>query len=339
MKAAVLHGFGQPLALEEAPAPEPGAGEVLIRVEACGVCHSDVHLADGDWEMMKPVTKMPLILGHEVVGLVEKLGAGVTGVKPGDRVGVPWLHWTCGECEFCKEGREVLCANQKITGCGVNGGFADYIKAPASHVLPIPAGLTAEATAPLLCAGLTVYRALKQAGLKAGQRLAVVGVGGLGHLAIQIAQAQGAWVCGIDVQESKLELARECGADLALNAGAGPVHKEIKKLGGMHVVLVASGTKAAYEAALRYLRKGGTLAIVGMSPEPISVSTVAMVSLEARIIASSVGTRQDLREMLDLIAKHPQIHCHVETRPLSAVNETFDQIRRGELVGRVVIRP
>ena len=141
------------------------------------------------------------------------------------------------------------------------------------------------------------------------------------------------------MQESKLQLARECGADLALNAGAGPVHKEIKKLGGMHVVLVASGSKVAYEAALRYLRKGGTLVIVGMSPEPISVSTVAMIGLEARILSSSVGTRQDLREMLALIAKHPEIHCHVETRPLSALNEAFDQVRRGELVGRVVIRP
>ena len=194
-------------------------------------------------------------------------------------------------------------------------------------------------TAPLLCAGLTVYRALKQAELKAGQRLAVVGVGGLGHLAIQMAKAQGAWVCGIDVQDSKLELAKECGADLVLNVGAGPVHKEIKKLGGMHVVLVASGSKAAYESSLRYLRKGGTLVIVGMSPEPISVSTVAMIGLEARIIASSVGTRDDLREMLALIAKHPQIHSHVETRPLSALNDVMEQMRRGELIGRVVIRP
>ena len=311
----------------------------MIRVEACGVCHPDTHLADGDWEVMRPITKTPLILGHEVVGKVEKLGEGVTDLKPGDRVGVPWLHWTCGECEFCKEGREVMCSKQKITGCTVDGGFAEYLTAPASHALHIPAGLEADATAPLLCAGLTVYRALKQAELKGGQRLAVVGVGGLGHLAIQMAKAQGAWVCGIDVQESKLELARQCGADLVLNAGSGPVHKDIKKLGGMHVVLVASGSKAAYEASLRYLRKGGTLVIVGMSPEPISVSTVAMVGLEARIIASSVGTRQDLREMLDLIAKHPQIHSHVETRPLSAINDTMDQIRRGELVGRVVIRP
>jgi propanol-preferring alcohol dehydrogenase len=339
MKAAVLREIGQPLALEEAPMPELGAGEVLIRVEACGVCHSDTHLADGDWEMMKPITKTPLILGHEIVGIVEKLGEGVSGLKTGDRVGVPWLHWTCGECEFCKEGREVMCSRQKITGCTVNGGFGEYVKAPASHALPIPAGLDPAATAPLLCAGLTVYRALKQAELKAGQRLAVVGVGGLGHLAIQMAKAQGAWVCGIDVQDSKLELAKECGADMVLNASGGPVHKEIKKLGGMHVVLVTSGSKAAYEAALRYLRKGGTLVIVGMTAEPISVSTVAMVGLEARIIASSVGTRDDLREMLALIAKHPEIHCHVETRPLSEINGIMDQVRRGELVGRVVIQP
>jgi alcohol dehydrogenase, propanol-preferring len=339
MKAAVLREIGSPLELGDAPVPELAVGEVLIRVEACGVCHSDTHLADGDWEMMKPITNTPLILGHEIVGIVEKLGEGVTDLKPGDRVGVPWLHWTCGECEFCKEGREVMCSKQKITGCTVNGGFAEYVKAPATHALHIPAGLDPDATAPLLCAGLTVYRALKQAELKAGQRLAVVGVGGLGHLAIQMAKAQGAWVCGIDVQDSKLELAKECGADMVLNAAAGPVHKDIKKLGGMHVVLVASGSKAAYEASLRYLRKGGTLVIVGMSPEPISISTVAMIGLEARIIASSVGTRDDLREMLALIAKHPEIHSHVETRPLSAINDTMEQMRRGELIGRVVIRP
>ena len=339
MKAAVLREIGQPLELGEAPEPEPGVGEVLIRVEACGVCHSDTHLAHGDWEQLKPITKTPLILGHEIVGKVEKVGEGVTSFKAGDRVGVPWLNWTCGECEFCLEGREVLCSRQKITGCTVDGGFAEYVKAPASHALRIPDGLTAEATAPLLCAGLTVYRALKQAELKAGQRIAIVGVGGLGHLAIQMAKAQGAWVCAIDVQDTKLELARQCGADMVFNVAAGPVHKDIKKLGGMHVVLVTSGSKPAYEAALRYLRKGGTLVIVGMTAEPISVSTVAMVGLEARIIASSVGTRQDLREMLDLIALHPEIHCHVETRPLSALNETMGQIRRGELVGRVVIQP
>jgi propanol-preferring alcohol dehydrogenase len=322
----------------EVPTPEPASGEVLVRVHACGVCHSDLHLADGDWDMLRPITKIPLILGHEIVGTVAKLGADVTTHVVGDRVGVPWLNWTCGECEFCLEGREVLCGKQQVTGCTVDGGFAEFVKAPASHATPIPAALKTEETAPLLCAGLTVYRALKQSGVQLGHRVAVIGIGGLGHLAIQMAKAMGAWVCGIDVLESKLRLASECGADAVLNATT-PVHKEVKKLGGMHVVLVVSGSKAAYETGLRCLRKGGTLAVVGMSPEPISVSTVALVSLEARIIASAVGTREDLRELLDLAVQNPSIRCRVEARPLAAAAEVLDQMRRGELVGRVVLTP
>jgi propanol-preferring alcohol dehydrogenase len=339
MKAALLREIGGPIEFTDVPTPEPGPGEVLIAVDACGVCHSDVHLARGDWDMLKPITKTPLILGHEVIGTVAKLGDGVSQVKAGDRVGVPWLNWSCGECEFCKEGREVLCSNQRVTGCTVDGGFAEFMTAPASHAAPIPASLQTDETAPLLCAGLTVYRALKQSGLQPGQRLAVFGVGGLGHLAIQMAKALGAWVCGVDIADAKLKLATECGADLVLNSASGPVHKETKKLGGMHVVLVTSGSKAAYETAFRCLRKGGIMAVVGMSPEPISISTVAMVSLEARIVASAVGTRADLREMLQLVAGNPSIRCRVEARPLSAAAEVIAALGSGELVGRVVLKP
>jgi len=339
MKAALLREIGGPIEYTEVPTPQPGPGEVLIHVDACGVCHSDVHLAHGDWDLLKPITKTPLILGHEVIGIVAEVNNGTSQLKLGDRVGVPWLHWSCGECEFCKEGREILCGHQRVTGCMVDGGFAEYIKAPASHVACIPDSLHTDETAPLLCAGLTIYRALRQSGLHQGQRLAVFGVGGLGHLAIQMAKAMGAWVCGVDIADAKLKLAVECGADMVLNSAAGPVHKETKKLGGMHVVLVTSGSKAAYETALRCLRKGGTLVVVGMAPEPISVSTQALVSLEARIIASAVGTRQDLREMLDLVAANPSIRCRVETRPLSAAGEVVDALRRGELVGRVVLKP
>jgi alcohol dehydrogenase, propanol-preferring len=339
MKAALLSEIGKPVEFTEVPTPEPAAGEILIRVDACGVCHSDLHLADGDWEMLKPVTKTPLILGHEVIGRIVKLGEGVGEFKPGDRVGVPWLNWTCGECEFCLEGREVLCVKQRVTGCMVDGGYAEFMTAPATHVARIPASLKTDETAPLLCAGLTVYRALKQAGFQLGHRVAIFGVGGLGHLAIQIAKAMGAWVCGVDIAESKLTLATECGADAVFDATAGPVYKETKKLGGMHVVLVASGSKSAYETALRCLRRGGTLAVVGLAPEPICISTVALVGLEARIIASSVGTREDLREMLDLVAGNCSIRSHVEARPLSSARNVLDQMRRGELVGRVVLKP
>ena len=170
MKAAMLHAIATPLVIEEVPTPAPGPGQVLIRTEACGVCHSDLHLAEGDWDLLRPVTKIPLILGHEVAGTVSALGEGVSGVKVGDRVGVPWIHWTCGECEFCKEGREELCLKQKVTGCTVDGGFAEYLLAPATHASPLPASLSAIEAAPLLCAGLTVYKAMKASGIAPGQR-------------------------------------------------------------------------------------------------------------------------------------------------------------------------
>ncbi len=336
MRAAVLREFGGPIAIEEVPTPEPGQGEVLIKVTACGVCHSDLHLAGGDWDMLRPITKMPLIGGHEIAGVVASLGEGVTELKIGDRVGVPWLHWTCGDCEYCLSGRETLCGKQKITGCMVDGGFAEYLKAPASHVAKLPDSLSAEEAAPLLCAGLTVYKALKNSGLAAGERLAVFGVGGLGHLAVQIGRAIGAQVCAIDIADDKLELAKSLGAEWTVNAATEQVPKRIRAIGGAHVALVTSASAAAYETALRCLRKGGTLAVVGMPNEPFKVSAVAMVSLEARIVASAVGTRQDLRELFDVLEKHP-IRSYIEKRPLAALPAVFDEMKRGALLGRVVL--
>ena len=336
MRAAVLREFGGPIAIEDVPTPEPGQGEVLIKVTACGVCHSDLHLAGGDWDMLRPITKMPLIGGHEIAGVVASLGEGVTELKIGDRVGVPWLHWTCGECEYCFSGRETLCGKQKITGCMVDGGFAEYLKAPASHVAKLPDSLSAEEAAPLLCAGLTVYKALRNSGLAARERLAVFGVGGLGHLAVQIGHAMGAQVCAIDIADDKLELAKSLGAEWTVNAATEQVPKKMRSIGGAHVALVTSASAAAYETALRCLRKGGTLAVVGMPNEPFKVSAVAMVSLEARIVASAVGTRQDLRELFELVEKFP-IRSHIETRPLDALPAVFDEMKRGALLGRVVL--
>src|ERR1700681_2780829 len=249
MRAAVLREIGKPITIEEVATPSPGAGEVLIRVEACGVCHSDLHLADGDWDLLRPITKVPLILGHEVAGTVAALGEGVTELKIGDRVGVPWIFWTCGECEFCREGRETLCLKQKITGCTVDGGFAEFLVAPATHAAPLPAVLTAAEAAPLLCAGLTVYKAMKASGIESGQRLAIFGIGGLGHLAVQIARAMDIHVCAVDVTDEKLELAKSLGAEWTVNASAEPVNKKIRALGGAHVVMVTSASPAAYEMA------------------------------------------------------------------------------------------
>ncbi len=336
MRAAVLREFAGPIAIEEVEKPSPGPGEVVVKVAACGVCHSDLHLALGDWDMLRPITKMPLIGGHEIAGEVASVGEGVTEVKVGDRVGVPWLHWTCGECEYCRAGRETLCGKQKITGCTVDGGFAEYLKAPASHVAKLPASLTAVEAAPLLCAGLTVYKALKNSGLAAGERLAVFGVGGLGHLAVQIAHAMGAQVCAVDIADDKLELAKSLGAEWTVNAATEQVPKKIRTFGGAHVALVTSASAAAYETALRCLRKGGTLAVVGMPNEPFKVSAVALVSGETRIVASAVGTREDLRELFELVTKFP-IRCHIETRGLEELPAVFEEMKRGAVLGRVVI--
>jgi propanol-preferring alcohol dehydrogenase len=336
MRAALLREFAGPIAIEEVETPVPGAGEVLVKVEACGVCHSDLHLAQGDWDMLRGITKMPLIGGHEIAGVVAAIGEGVDDLKVGDRVGVPWLHWTCGECEYCCAGRETLCGTQKITGCTVDGGFAEYVKAPASHAAKLPDALSAVEAAPLLCAGLTVYKALKNSGIAQGERLAVFGVGGLGHLAVQIGHAMGAQVCAIDIAEEKLELARSLGAEWTMNAATEQVPKRLRAIGGAHVALVTSASVAAYETALRCLRKGGTLAVVGMPNEPFKVSAVALVAGETRIVASAVGTREDLRELFALVAKFP-IRCHVETRPLEALAGVFEEMTRGAVLGRVVI--
>jgi propanol-preferring alcohol dehydrogenase len=338
MKAVVLHDFKAPLRLEEVERPKPGAGEVLIRVEACGACHSDVHVADGDWPQLNRIVKKPLILGHEIAGTIAEVGEGVKELRVGDRMGVPWIYWSCGECEFCASGDEVLCSKQKITGVAVDGGYAEFVKAPATHATKIPEGLAAADAAPLFCAGVTVYRALKKANIQPGQRLAIFGVGGLGHLAVQIGREMGAEVTAVDLSDEKLELARQDGATHVLNASTADAPKEIRKLGGAHVVLVASAAKAAYDAAFSCVRGTGTLLVVGLPAEPICFPALSMAGREVRVQASSVGTRENLRDVLAMAAAG-KLRCRVATRPLSEANEVLDELRRGQVAGRIVLQP
>ncbi len=338
MKAAVLHEFKKPLAIEEVPRPQIASDEVLIKVEACGVCHSDLHVAEGDWKQFAGIVKKPLILGHEVAGRVAETGAGVRDLKPGDRVGVPWLYWSCGECEFCKEGNENLCVKQSITGVTVDGGFAEFLKVRATHATQIPENLPALEAAPLFCAGVTVHRALKKARISPSQRVAIFGVGGLGHLAIQLAHALGAEITAVDISESKLAAARTLGATRTLNARTTDIAKEFRRSGGVHVALVTSGSKAAYDSAFAALRPTGMLLVVGLPAEDITFPPILMAAREARIQASAVGTREDLREVLALAAQG-KIRCEVAARPLSQINEILDQMRRGEISGRIVVTP
>jgi alcohol dehydrogenase, propanol-preferring len=336
MKAAVLHEFKQPLVFEEIPRPQLEPSDVLIKVEACGVCHSDLHVADGDWSQLAAIVKIPLILGHEIAGRVIEMGGDVRDLRIGDRVGVPWVHWTCGQCEFCREGNENLCAKQKITGVTVDGGFAEFVRAPASHAVKIPDGLSAMDAAPLFCAGVTVYRALRQARISPGQRLAIFGIGGLGHVAVQIGRELGMEVIAIDISEEKLHLAESLGAVNGLNAASMNVAKELRAKGGVHVALVTSAAKAAYDTAFACVRPTGTLLAVGLPPEDICFPPILMAAKEVRIQASAVGTRQDLREVL-LMASKGKIRCHVATRPLSDANLVIDQLRQGQVSGRMVL--
>ena len=332
MKAAVLHKPGSPLVIEDAEVPRPGPGEILIKIKACGVCHTDVHLAAGEWRL----PKLPLILGHEVTGVVEAVDSGTNGFQPGDRVGVSWTHSSCGSCEYCTTDREPLCPEIVITGFMVDGGYAEYITAPASHTIQIPTDLSFLEAAPLFCAGLTSYRALKISGARVGDSVAIWGVGGLGHYGIQIARTMGARVIAVDIDAKKLELARELGADVAVNAGERDAGKQIRELGGAHVVVCLAPTAAAIEQGFQALRRGGTLVLVAVPADNFTLPVLGSIAKGIRILTSAVGTRQDLREVLAL-ASAGKVRTIASNAPLDSINEVFGQMRDGQITGRVVL--
>jgi len=332
MKAAVLRKPGAPLVVEDVEDPRPGAGEILIEVKACGVCHTDLHLAAGEWSL----PKLPLILGHEVVGVVRGVGPGVSNFKEGDRAGIPWIYSTCGACEFCTSDREPLCPAIVVTGFMVDGGYAEYAKASAEFAVPVPPELTFVDAAPLYCAGLTPYRALKISGARLGDTVAVWGLGGLGHYAVQIAKVIGARVVAVDIDSSKLEFARRLGADFAFDASREKADEAIRSLGGAHVVLNLAPAPQAVEQGFKALRRGGTLVLVGLPQGNFSLPILGSVAKGIRILTSAVGTRQDLREVLALAAAG-KIKTVAETCRLEEINSVFERMRQGKISGRVVI--
>ncbi len=332
MKAAVLHQAGAPLVIEDVAVPQPGPGEILIKVKACGVCHTDVHLANGEWRLHK----LPLILGHEVVGLVEELGPGVTQFKVGDRAGIPWIYSTCGVCEFCTSDREALCPEVRVTGFMVDGGFGEYITAPASYAVAMPEGLGFVDAAPIYCAGLTSYRALKASGARVGDTVAIWGVGGLGHYAVQIARAMGARVVAVDIARSRLDLAQQLGAHIAVDGSKQDATNAIRALGGAHVVINLAPTAEAIAQGAEALRRGGTLVLVGLPPGSFTLPILQTVAKGIRILTSAVGSRQDLREVLALAAAG-RIKTAARTCALEEINWAFDQIRHGLVDGRLVV--
>ncbi len=335
MKAAVVHKFGEPLVIEEVPVPQPEAGQVLIKVVASGVCHTDLHAADGDWPV-KP--KLPFIPGHEGVGYVTEIGAGVTLLKEGDRVGVPWLNSACGCCSYCITGWETLCGSQKNTGYSVNGGYAEYIVAPAAFVGRIPDKLNFIDAAPILCAGVTTYKGLKETDTKPGDWVVISGIGGLGHIAVQYAKAMGLHVVALARSDEKLELARQLGAEITVNVTKEDPETVVQeKIGGAHGALVTAVSTEAFHQSLGTLRRGGTCSLVGLPPGDFLTPIFEVVVKRLTIRGSIVGTRQDLQECLEFAAEG-KVKPHIEVQPLEAINDVFARLKNAQINGRVVLQ-
>jgi propanol-preferring alcohol dehydrogenase len=334
MKAAVVHQFGKPLSIEEVPVPTPGAGQILVRIAASGVCHTDLHAADGDWPV-KP--KPPFIPGHEGVGHVAAVGAGVSHVKEGDRVGVPWLYTACGHCRHCLGGWETLCESQQNTGYSVNGGFAEYVLADPNYVGRLPSKASFVEIAPILCAGVTVYKGLKVTDARAGGWVVVSGIGGLGHMAVQYARAMGLNVIAVDVDDAKLELATRLGASLVVNARkADPMAFVKKEVGGAQGVLVTAVSPKAFEQAMGMVGRGGTVSLIGLPPGDFPLSIFNTVLNGVTVRGSIVGTRLDLQEALDF-ASQGKVKATVAAERLENINQIFARMRAGDIQGRIVI--
>jgi propanol-preferring alcohol dehydrogenase len=336
MRAAVVPGFGQPLVIEDRPVPEPGPGQVVVRMEASGLCHTDIHAANGDW----PVTPtVPFIPGHEGVGIVTALGDGVTSPQIGQRVAVPWLGYACGTCRYCLTGWETLCLSQRNTGYSVDGGYAEYFLAEAAFAAPVPDGIDPREAAPLTCAGVTTYKAIKVGNVRPGDLVAVSGVGGLGHLAVQYAKIFGGTVAAVDITDEKLALARELGADIVIDARADDPATVLQSHGGADVAVGLAVDDKSFATAYAGLRRGGRLVLVALpAAGTLSIPVFDTVLNGTSVIGSIVGTRADLAEVFGLHAAG-RTRVSYETRPLAEVNEGIAEVLRGKARARLVLVP
>ncbi|MEB3753152.1 alcohol dehydrogenase AdhP [Acinetobacter sp. MD2(2019)] len=335
MKAAVVTAFNQPLEIKQVEIPKVTPGKVLVKMLATGVCHTDLHAMHGDWPI-KPT--VPFIPGHEGVGEVVEIGAGITHLKVGDKVGVPWLYSACGHCDHCYAGWETLCKEQQNSGYSVNGSFAEYCLADGEYVGVIPEGVDLLEIAPILCAGVTVYKGLKMTEAKTGDWVAISGIGGLGHVAIQYAKTMGFNVVAIDVDDSKTDLALKLGADVAINALKSNVKEEVLNAtgDGCHGVLVTAVSPKAFEQAVSIVRRGGTMVLNGLPPGKFDLSIFDMVLDGITVRGSIVGTRLDLKEALDIAARG-KVTAHISVEPLENINDIFERMEHGKIDGRIVI--
>ena len=334
MRAAVVTAFTAPLEMQDLPVPEPGPGQVLVRIECTGLCHTDIHAARGDW----PVTPVPpFVPGHEGIGRVEALGAGVTDRAVGDRAAIAWLGSACGECRYCIGGWETLCESQQNSGYSVNGTFAEFTVVDAAFATPVPDVVSSQDAAPLTCAGVTTYKAIKVARVAPAELVAVFGVGGLGHLALQYARIAGGFVVAVDVEDDKLAMATELGADHVVNARTTDPVAAIQALGGADVAVALAASPQSFGQAYRSLRRGGRLVCVAMPADDaaVSVPIFDMVVGGKSVLGSIVGTRNDLA---DVFALHAAGRTRVITvgRKLDEVNESIDDVLAGRVPARVV---
>ena len=335
MRAAVVTEFGKDLQIQDLPVPVPGRGEALVKVLTTGVCHTDLHAAEGDWPV-KP--SPPFIPGHEGVGEVVALGEGVTDLVVGDLVGNAWLWSACGDCQYCRTGWETLCEAQQNAGYSVAGSFGEYMLVDSRFAARIPAGSDPVEIAPVLCAGVTVYKGLKMTEAKPGQWVTISGIGGLGHIAVQYAVAMGLRVAAVDIADDKLALAKKHGAELTVNAlHEDPIEVIQRETGGCHGVLVTAVHPSAFGQAIGMARRGGTIVFNGLPPGDFPAPIFEIVLKGLTVRGSIVGTRQDLEEALDFYAQG-KIHPTVSTRELSEVNAVLDEMKHAKIDGRVVIK-
>lgn len=330
MKACVLERPAPietaPLTLREVSTPDPAPGSLLVAVTACGVCHTDLHLVEGDL----PQPRLPVVPGHEVVGRVAAVGAGVTHFRVGDRVGVPWLHQTCGECDYCQRGQENLCEAARFTGYTADGGYAEYLTVPQDFAVPIPDRFSDEEAAPLLCAGIVGYRSLRQADLQPGERLGIFGFGASGHLMLQVARHWGCEVYVFSRSEEHRAHARALGAAWAGAATDTPPARLDRAI---------SFAPAGWlvPLALGHLRRGGTLCINAIHTSPIPEMPYALLWHERTLRTVANATRRDAEEFLPLAAAIP-LQITTQRFDLEAANEVLGALKRSSITGAAVLR-
>lgn len=326
-RAAVLTAPQGAVEIRSVEVPDPGAGEVLVRMEACGVCHSDIFVAG-----LAKLPRAPLTLGHEGIGRIVSLGPDVVGLSAGDRVGITFLGWTCGECVYCRSGRERFCIKQKNTGYTIDGAMAGYAIAAARQLVRVPEGSAASNVAPLCCAGWTAYGALREAGIARGGTVAVYGYGGLGQLALQYGLAQGLKMAVADVAEGKLERASGAGAFLAIQSQDSGRTLQ-KQMGGVDAAIVFTSSTEAMEQAIKAVKRTGTVVLVGLTTRDLPISITELILKGMHITGSFLGTRDDL----EAVFRFGEQAGSTETFTLEEAPQVLARLKAGEIAGRAVI--